>query len=209
MRTSNRLTARNKRLLTITTVAASTIISAAALAADPQAALPAFPWVDWGVGILNLVIFLAIIIKFAGPGIQKHFAERRRLFVYNLEEAARLRQEAEARLEEYSARLDSLDRQRQELLEEYHAQGEREKIRIVDAAKKQVEKMRVDAELTIKQDVKKAVADIEQQAVNLAVEMAHKLAQEKLDTAARNRLVDRYVADLGQRTNKVQQTTVI
>ncbi len=209
MRTSNRLTARNRRLLTITTVAASTTLSAAALAADPSGTAHAFPWVDWGFGILNLAIFLAIIIKFAGPGIQKHFAERRRLFVYNLEEAARLRQEAEARLEEYSARLDSLDKQRQELLDEYHAQGEREKIRIVDAAKKQVEKMRVDAELTIQQDVKKAVADIEQQAVDLAVEMAHKLAQEKLDAAGRNRLVDRYVAELGQRSAKVQQTTVI
>lgn len=207
MRTSNRLKARNKRLLTITTVATSTTLSSAAFAADGAAA--PFPWVDWGVSILNLAIFLAIIIKFAGPAIQKHFAERRRLFVYNLEEAARLRQEAEARLEEYSARLDSLDKQRQELLDEYHAQGEREKIRIVDAAKKQVEKMRTDAELTIQQDVKKAVADIEQQAVDLAVEMAHKLAQEKLDSAARNRLVDRYVAELGQRTSNVQQTTVI
>lgn len=208
MRTLNRLTARNRWLLTITTVAASSTLSAAAFAADTVAEQPAFPWVDWGFGILNLIIFLGIIIKFAGPGIQKHYAERRRLFIYNLEEASRLREEAEARLEEYSTRLDSLDKQRQELLDEYHAQGEREKIRLVEAAKKQVEKMRVDAEHMIQQDVKKAVAEIEQQAVDLAVEMAHKLAQEKLDTTSRNRLVDNYVAELGQRSAKIQQTIV-
>ncbi len=204
MRTSNRLTARNKRLLTITTLVTSTALSSTAFAAEGA---PGFPWASWGVSILNLFIFLGIIIKFGGPAIQKHFAERRRLFVYNFEEAARLREEAEARLEEYSARLDSLDRERQELLEEYHAQGEREKVRLIEAAKKQVEKMRADAELTIQQDVKKAVSDIERQAVDLAVEMAHQLAQEKLDANSRNRLVDSYVAQLNQSSARNQQTT--
>jgi F-type H+-transporting ATPase subunit b len=173
------------------------------LAAAPAfAAAPAdgFPWNYWVTGMINLVIFLFIIYKFALPHIQSFFGQRSESFVYNLEASARLRQEAEARLEDYSARLDALEKEREALLDEYHAQGEREKERMIDAAKKTVEKMRADAELTIAQEVKKAVAMLEQQAVDLAVEMAHRMAQERIDRPMQSKLVDSYVEDLGKQT---------
>jgi F-type H+-transporting ATPase subunit b len=155
-----------------------------------------FPWKYWVAGMLNLAIYIGILWKFALPPIQKFFAGRRDAFVYNLETSARLRKEAEAKLEEYSARLDALDKEREALLNEYHVQGEREKERMIEAAKKQVEKMRADAEATIAQEVKKAVAMLEQQAVDLAVEMAHRMAQEKIDRTTQSQLVAGYVKDL-------------
>ncbi|MBA2664343.1 MAG: F0F1 ATP synthase subunit B [Bradymonadaceae bacterium] len=204
MRTANFMA--NKTLRVGLLALATSAISSPAFAAS-AGDHHGFPWLSWAVSIVNLMIFLGILIKFAGPKIQSFFAERRRAFTYNLEEASRLRKEAEARLDEYTARLDALESERQQLLDEYHAQGEREKDRLIEAAKKQVEKMRADAELTIKQDVKKAVANLERQAVDLAVEMAHRMANEKLDAAGRNRLVDGYVAELGQNSAKSAQTT--
>lgn len=155
-----------------------------------------FPWSTWIASMVNFAIFFGVILFFAGPKINAYFSKRRETFVANLNQAQRLREEAEARLEEYKARLEALEIERQRLLDEYHAQGEAEKRRIVEAAQKQVQKMRTDAEMTIEQDVKKAVAQIEQQAVNLAIELAQNLVAERMDNASQNQLVDHYVNEL-------------
>lgn len=157
-----------------------------------------FPWGAWIVSIINLLIFLGIIYKFAGGSISEFFKNRRATLVHDLDEARKLREEAEARLEEYTARLDSLEDERKQLLDEYHKQGEREKNRIIEEAKTQVEKMRADAEITIEQEVKKAIADLERQVVNLAVGMTEKMAQDKLDRGSQKALVDNYVSDLSK-----------
>jgi F-type H+-transporting ATPase subunit b len=152
--------------------------------------------VHWGVSVLNFAIFLGIIIYFAGGKIQGFFKNRRDDLLADLTEAKKLRKQAQEKLDEYSRRLDALDEERDALLDDYRTQGEREKERLIADAKRQVEKMRSDAELVIQQEVRKAVASIEQQAVDLAVDMARKSLDEKLDPRTQNVLVDQYVDDL-------------
>ena len=174
--------------------------AAAAIALWPAAAFAAegegFPWVNWGVSLLNFGIFAGILLYYAGPRVQKFFADRREVLLADLTEAKRLREEAQAKLDEYAGRLESLDDERKALMDEYHAQGEREKQRLIEEAKRQVEKLRADAELVIQQEVRKAVAAIEEQAVDLAVGMAEKSLRQRLDERSQNELVDRYVGDL-------------
>lgn len=168
-----------------------------AFAVDPLAEHPGFPWASWGVSVFNLLVFLGIIYYFGGAGITGYFKSRREKLIENLDQARLLREEAEARLEEYSARLDALETERQALLEEYHRQGEREKNRLIAEAKTQIDKMRKDAEISINQEIKKAVADLEQQMVTRAVERAEDLARERMDAQRQHNLVDDYVRELG------------
>ncbi len=156
----------------------------------------AFPWAHWAVSMLNFAVFLGVLIYFAGPKIQTFFRQRANSLKSNIEDAKQLRAEAQAKLDEYSARLDALDTERAALMDDYHQQGEREKDRLVAEAKRQVEKLRADAELIIQQDVRKAVARIERQAVDLAVDMARTALESKLDERTHNGLVDAYVTDL-------------
>jgi F-type H+-transporting ATPase subunit b len=176
----------------IVAFAAVTATAAPAFAAGGDG----FPWVHWGVSVLNFAIFLGIIIYFAGGKIQGFFKNRRDDLLADLNEAKKLRKQAQEKLDEYSRRLDALDEERDALLDDYRTQGEREKERLIADAKRQVEKMRSDAELVIQQEVRKAVASIEQQAVDLAVDMARKSLDEKLDPRTQNVLVDQYVDDL-------------
>lgn len=155
-----------------------------------------FPWASWITALINLAIFIGIIYKFAGGAISDFFKNRRETLIHDLDEARKLREEAEARLEEYTARLDALEDERKRLLEEYHEQGEREKKRIIEEAKQQVEKMRADAEVTIEQEVKKAIAGLERQVVDLAVSMTESMAADKLDASKQKSLVDNYVNEL-------------
>lgn len=185
-----------RRAVSLLLVGALLLVAAPVFAANGDAAQAEFPWAYWATSVLNLLIFLAIIYKFGGPGINGYFKARREKLIENLDQAKVLREEAEARLEEYSARLDALEDERKALLEEYHQQGERERDRIIADAKKQIEKMRADAEISIDQEVKKAVASLEQQVVAHAVERAEALAKEKVDAASQKQLVDDYVSEL-------------
>lgn len=156
-----------------------------------------FPWGHFAASWINFAIFAGILWKFALPPIQNFFQNRRAKLEENLKEAERLREEAEAKLAEYKNKLDALEKEREELLEEYNEQGEREKAKIIADAKKAVEKMRVDAERLIEQEVKKAIASLEQRAVDHAVDMARQMAKEKLEGKdQQKKLVDRYVEDL-------------
>jgi F-type H+-transporting ATPase subunit b len=177
-------------LIALTTL----LLSAPAYAAGGHAA--GFDWGHFAATCFNFAIFIGILVKFAGPSLKSMFDDKREKLLEDLSEAKRLREAAEAKFEEYSARLDALDSERRQLLDEYHSQGEAEKTRMVADAKRQVEKMRVDAELVIQQELRKAVRAIEEQAVDMAIKMAEKRVQEKLDPATHNALIDGFVGDL-------------
>ncbi|RAL20247.1 hypothetical protein DL240_17860 [Lujinxingia litoralis] len=191
--------AGSRRAIFVQVLVALLVVSAPAFAASADG--HGFPWGAWVTGMINLAIFLGIIIKFGGPAIRDFFASRRESFLAEMNAAKLAREEAEARLAELNARLEALERDRQSMLDEYHAQGEREKQRLIDAAKKSVEKMRVDAEQTIAQEVKRAVAMLEEQAVNTALDMAQRVARERVDAGVQGKLVESYVAELGNTAN--------
>ena len=155
-----------------------------------------FPWVAWAVSMVNFAIFAGLIVWKLGPVIQQHFKDRAEGIKTDIEEAKRLRTEAAERLEEYSTKLEKLDEEREALLNEYKELGEREKKRIIADANKHAEKMRADAEVVIQQEVRKAVAALEQEAVELAVQMARESLQTKVNDRTQNALVDSFVTDL-------------
>lgn len=189
-----------KTQLFLMILAVVTLVAAPAFAAGEY---DGFPWKYWFTGMFNFAIFAGIIVYFGAPIAKKMFHERRETFLKDMNAAKAAREEAEARLSELNEKLELLEKERQALLDEYHAQGEREKQRLVETAKKQVEKMRSDAEATIEQEVKKAVAMLEKQAVDLAVDMAREKAVKKLDASAHDRLFDGFVAELGEEKSRL------
>jgi F-type H+-transporting ATPase subunit b len=181
---------------TLSIAIAITLLLAAAPALAAGGGGYGFPWATWGVSIFNLVVFLGIIVYFGGGKIQDHFQNRRESLVENLDAAKRLREEAEQKLAEYQGRLDSLEDERKELLDQYHEQGEAEKARLVEEAKASVEKMRRDAELIIQAETRRAIATLEKQAVDLAIGMASDKLKDAIDDGIDGQLVDRYVSDV-------------
>ncbi len=184
---------------------AAAALGAFTWASDAFAASPGdahgFPWLHLLGAAINFIIFMGIILKLAGSKISAYFQKRQALIRFNLDEAKRLREEAEAKLAQYVTRLGALEAERQALLEEYHQQGLREKERIIQEANRQAEKMKADAEVMIAQEVKKARADLEREAVDNALNLAKQMARESLSARAeQSRLVDGYIKDLDKVT---------
>jgi F-type H+-transporting ATPase subunit b len=158
-----------------------------------------FPWAHLITSFINFGIFLAIIIKFGGPKIQEHFAARREQLKANLEESQRLREAAQKKLDEYSERLTALEAEREVLLKDYREQGERERDKLIEDAKRQIEKMGADAEKAIAQETKKAIQQLERRAVLQAVELAEAAAVERLKADnAQDALVETFVSELSE-----------
>ncbi len=166
------------------------------LITTPAFAADGFQWLHWATGMVNFFIFAYIIYHFGGTAIKEMFAARKETFLADMNAAKKAREEAEERLAELNEKLEVFEQERQGMLDEYHAQGEREKQRIIEAAKRQVEKMRVDATSAIDQEVKKAVAMLEEQAVNRAVELAQAKAIEAIDAQKQEELFEGYLSEL-------------
>ena len=190
------MTRRTRKFLRRATIAVALLAVTITTGCAYEFDAGAFPWGDFAIAVVNFAIFAGIIYYFGKDYIQQFFANRRAEFVREMEAAQQARKEAEAKLEEYNAKLEALEQQRQALLDEYHAQGEREKQRIIDETKQQVEKMRRDAEATIDQEVKRARAMLENQAVQLAVDLARDKAIDALDDDAQQALFSSYLEGL-------------
>lgn len=188
---SDKIPTNRIRLTSLAVLVIVSTLSAPALAAGGLEG--GFPWGHWAVSFFNLLVFLGIVFYFAWKPMNNYFADRREGMLSDLKESKRLREEAEMKFEEYSARLDKLDQEREELMNQYHKEGEQEKERMVAEAQRQVEQMRKDAELVIEQEVRKAVAAIEAQAVDIALDLAETRLHERIDSNIQNVLVDDYV----------------
>lgn len=191
---------QRRRILTgFGVVAALMLVGADAFAAGGGHDGHGFPVPHFIATVINFLIFMGILRKYAWPKIQGHFKQRHAKLTASLNEAKRLKEEAEQTLAQYRQRLDALEDERQQLLDEYHKQGQREKERIVEDAKAQVEKMRADAKLLIEQETKKAIANIEKKAVDEALMLSKVILTERLHSkTSQVKLIDSYIDDLGK-----------
>ncbi len=119
-----------------------------------------------------LVIFLAILVKVAARPIGDALKNRAATVREQLEEARRLKAEADARAAEMSARLAALDGQISEMKAQAKADAAAEAERIAARAEADVARVKESAERTIREETLRARNDLRAEAVTLAVALA-------------------------------------
>lgn len=145
---------------------------------------------------VNLVVLVGAIIYFARGPVRNMLAERKKQVTADLEEAKRLREEAREMLSKYEAKLSGLDAECNKIVAEYEEMGKSERDRIIKDAKRQAEKIKADAELTIKNDIRNAREALESEMVQLAADLAEKQLRASLDDKAQANLFDGFLADI-------------
>ena len=139
--------------------------------------------------IINFLILLFILGKFAYKPLMKVLDERRERVANDLETAEKTRVEAEALKAQYSkqladareeanAILDKANKAGQKVHDDYMAQAQAEKDQMMTAAKQ-----------TIADEKDQAMSDVRAQVINLATEIASKVVDQKLNSAADQELV--------------------
>jgi F-type H+-transporting ATPase subunit b len=145
-----------------------------------------------GNAIWTLAIFLLVVVilgKFAWGPILALLQQREEFIHRSLADAKRDREEAEARLKEYAAKLQSARAEAAGLVEEARRDAERLREDLKQRARTEAETMIQNAERQIGLQTQRAIQDIRREAVDLSVAIASKLLQKNLTKEDNERLI--------------------
>jgi F-type H+-transporting ATPase subunit b len=162
-------------------------------------------WFDFGnkeqppfaAAILNFIVLAAMYYHFGKKPIAEGLKNRRAEVAKEIEEAQRMKREAEARAKQYQSKLERLEEELAMTRQALHDAGEGEKARIIKEAEEKAARMRKDAEFLIEQEIKQMKQDLWRETVDMAVTAAEELLKNKVTTADQERLAEDYLASLG------------
>ena len=180
------------RLLAIAALA-FTILSLPAAAQEHEVvALSPFAG-DLGNAVWTLVIFVIVVIllgKFAWGPVLGLLRQREEFIHKALSDAKRDRDEAEARLKEHAAKLQSAQAEASRILDEARRDAERFREELRGRAKAEAETLVANAERQIQLETSRALQQIRTEAVDLSVAIASKLLQRNISKEDNERLID-------------------
>jgi len=177
-----------KKLLTVAFVALAAL---PLYAAEEGAALSPFAG-NVGNAIWTLVIFVIVVVvlgKFAWGPVLGLLKQREDFIHKSLSDAKRDGDEAEARLKEYAARLQTAQTEAVGIIEEARRDAERLRQELRERAKSEADTMIKNAERQIDLQTTRAVQQIRQEAVDLSVTIASKILERNISKEDNEKLI--------------------
>lgn len=142
---------------------------------------------------VNFVVFAGILIYLVSKPAKKFFAQRSQDVATTLDEMAAKQAEFEAAVAAAEARLAAVAKERQNVIQQFIAEGEMEKAKILDKANLVAARIKEMAAFTIEQETKKAAQGLKEEVVGLATQMATDMIKEKATYADQQGLVEEYL----------------
>jgi F-type H+-transporting ATPase subunit b len=173
---------------------------------DESEGPPPINWFEFGTKtppfiamVINFGILAAGYYVFGRKPIAAALQNRRDSIAAEIEQAQKMKHEAEARAKTYQAKLDRLEEELRTAREGLVRAGEAERDRIVADAEAKAERMRTDASFLVLQELKQIRQDLWRDALDAAVTAAEQLLAERVTSADHERLAEDYLTDLGGR----------
>ena len=146
--------------------------------------------------VLNFALLLILLVKFGGPVAKRTVTTRHDQIKTALDEAAKLRQEAAAKLSEYETRLKDADSEIKKLVDGMRADAEADKARILENAERQAVQMKREAEQRIAAEIEYARAQLTREVTAAATAAAEKLVRQNMTAADQQKLVTSFIGDI-------------
>ena len=102
--------------------------------------------------------------------------------------------EAEKKLAAYNQKFAELDKESEGIVAEYVRQGEEAKIRILKEAEAAADKLKVQAQKNIENEIQRAKVRLQAEILDKALSKAEALIKEKVNADDQEKLVDEYLA---------------
>ena len=152
--------------------------------------------VPFGALALNAAILYFLIFKYGRKPISNWLRQRKLGIMKGIEDAARMKADAEARLAEYQQKLDDVDQEVARIRREMKETGEAESARILSEAKERRARMERDARTLVEQELKAAREALVRDTVRAAVKSAEATLTAKVGDADQQRLADEYFVSI-------------
>jgi F-type H+-transporting ATPase subunit b len=129
--------------------------------------------------LINFLLWAGILYWLLKDRLPAFLSSRRATIQGELDEAARMKAEAERKFAEYSERIENLDHELDRMREEMRKGGLAERDRIVAEAASRGEKMRAEARFLVEQQMKQLREDLTREAIEAAVGAAESILKER------------------------------
>lgn len=143
---------------------------------------------------VNFVIFAGILYKLAAKPIKTFFAGRKTEISTELQDLETEKIKVQKALKEAKAQLAAVAAERDQIIQQYIAEGEAEKVKIIEKAEQTAQRLKDMAAMTIEGETKKAAAELKREIVETAVKLSEQIIKEKIVPEDQQRLVDDYLA---------------
>jgi F-type H+-transporting ATPase subunit b len=146
--------------------------------------------------LMNFAILMAIYVKVGKQPIADALVKRRSDYLAKVDEADRLRREAEARAEKYKSQLATLAQDLAAARTALEEAGKADRQRILTEAQERAERMKHDAAFLVAQEERALRDELQRNAAIAAVEAAAQLLAANVNAADQERLAETFLSGL-------------
>jgi F-type H+-transporting ATPase subunit b len=150
--------------------------------------------------LINFGLVLILLGKKAGPIATSMASTRSDEIKTALDEAARLRNAAKDKLDEYSTKLKTAESEIDQMITTMRETAESDRQRIIAAAEAQAALLQKDAAERIAAEIERARVVLRREVVMAASGVAEKLLREKTTATDQSNLVDAFLKDVNDAT---------
>jgi len=161
----------------------------------PNPILPAANELVWGT--LSFVVLFYLLVRFAFPPVKKMMEDRTNRIRKDLDDAERVRNEAETILADYQRQLADARSEANRIIEESRQTADRLRADLVQRAEAEVAELRRRSEDEIRGAQQQALADLQASVKGLVIELAEKVVERNLDRDTSTALIESYIAQVG------------
>lgn len=150
----------------------------------------------WSIVSFGILLFL--LKRFALPGILEMLEMREKKIKDSLDQAERLKQEAQQLLSQYEAKLKSIHEEGRVILERARMHAQEQLEQNERRMEQETQRMLAEARSEIQRDQQHALQEIQRTAVDLTLLAAEKVLARSLTDADHRRLVEDAVREITQ-----------
>jgi F-type H+-transporting ATPase subunit b len=147
--------------------------------------------------VVNTIALLALLVYLLKKPLVNFFSDRTAQIKKDLDEAREQREKAEVLIADYKQKIAGMEQELEKMRAELSKSAELESEKVKANADRMATSIVESARVTADQEVRKAKADLKNEAVELAVQMAEALIREKIGDDDRERIIEDYLVKVG------------
>ena len=153
---------------------------------------------DLFVQLFFFLVLLALLKKFAWGHLMNKMQEREEYVAGEIEAAEKSRLEAEKASKDAAAQLNQVREEAQKLIEDAKAAGAKQEQDIVEAARKEADRLILAAQADIQNEKEKALQALQDKVASLSVLIASKVIEKEISAQDQEKLINDYIKEVGE-----------
>jgi F-type H+-transporting ATPase subunit b len=150
--------------------------------------------------IINFAILMWIFVRFGKKPVIEALKSRRLTVKREIDEAQRIKKEAQSRAKKYQKDLDNLEEEREAAQKSLAEAGAADKERVVREAQEKAARMERDAKALLESEARQIQQDLTRETAELSVSAAEELLRSRITQADHERLAEDFLHQLSART---------